>query len=401
MTGDIEKTGSPWKGVLTRDFVLAWVASFLFMASAFLLIPLLPLYMVDVAGATTTQVGFLMGVLTFTSFALRPLVGRKSDTWGRRPLLLAGAADFMIAPPMYIFARSVWILPLVLSFHGAGLALYHTTSLTFVGDIAPESRRGQSMAWFQSSFNLAIMVGPLLGECVKDRFGFNAVFIAASAASAFSLVLMLLVPESRVLTVDSSSFWHGAKKTRRLLVLIAFAIFPAGATLGSLEAFLALFAEAEGIPRFALFFTISAGLIIVLRLSCGWALDRFGRRISASLALSVLCVSMFLVATVESFGGLCLAAAFYGAGFAFVFPSLSALLVDRSPPESLGLAFGITTAAFEGGMVFGSIAMGPIVSSMSYGAGYSIIGLVCLASAIFYFFSYGPLAGGVPGDGQE
>ncbi|MBU4178897.1 MAG: MFS transporter, partial [Actinobacteria bacterium] len=152
-----ERKGVVEPGVLTRDFVLLFVASCFFIGSLYLVLPILPLYMKDIAGATTTQVGLLIGALTVSSFLLRPYVGRKADTFGMKPLLIIGAADFIIASLLYIWSKSLLSLPFVLVFQGIGIACYHTTSLAFVGGAAPESRRGQSMAWFQSSFNVGIM----------------------------------------------------------------------------------------------------------------------------------------------------------------------------------------------------------------------------------------------------
>lgn len=155
--GDNDGTGGGSDDVLTRDFILLFISSFLFLGSLYLLIPILPLYMVDVVDATAAQVGLFIGVLTFSSLLLRPYVGRKADQRGRKPFLIAGAVDFVIASLLYIPARSIWVLPLVLVFQGVGIACFHTASLIYIGDIAPISQRGKSQAWFQSSFSVAVM----------------------------------------------------------------------------------------------------------------------------------------------------------------------------------------------------------------------------------------------------
>jgi len=268
--------------VLTRDFMLLFIASFFLIGSLYLLIPVLPLYMVDAADATTTQVGLLIGVLTFASFLLRPYVGRKSDEIGRKPFLVVGAAIFVVATLLYIPARSLWTLPFVLAFNGIGVACFHTASLTFIGDIAPTLQRGRSQAWFQSSFNIAAMACPPLGVLLKDSLGYKWVFIAASLAAA------------------------------------------------------------NGFP--------------------------------------LLCVS----------------AVVWGAGFAFASPAFSAMLMDRVPREELGRAFGIYTTAFEGGIVFGAMAMGPVVSTLGFRMAFVVIGGVCLAGAAVFVSAYNALAPQTP-----
>ncbi|MCG2794947.1 MAG: MFS transporter, partial [Actinomycetia bacterium] len=297
-----ERKGGGEPGVLTRDFALLFIASCFFIGSLYLLLPILPLYMKDTAGATTTQVGLLMGALAFSSFLLRPYVGRKADALGMKPLLVIGAANFVVASLLYIWSKSLWSLLFVLVFQGVGIACYHTTSLAFIGGAAPESRRGQSMAWFQSSFNLGIMLAPLLGEYLMDHFGYTPVFAAASASAAVSLLTILAVREQKVPDVmGEAPARRGVKDIRGLIVLVSAAVFAGTATLGAVEAFLALFAKAEGIGRFALFFTISAGLLIGLRLLAGSLPDRLGRRLAGAAALVTLSVSMVVLAVADSF----------------------------------------------------------------------------------------------------
>jgi MFS family permease len=378
--------------VLTRDFVILFIASILFLGSLYLLIPVLPLYMADVAGATATQVGIFIGLLTFSSLLMRPYVGRKADQVGRKPFLVAGAVNFVIASLLYIPARSIWVLPLVLVFHGVGIACFHTASLIYIGDIAPVSQRGKSQAWFQSSFSVAIMSAAPLGIFIRDRLGYTSVFVAASIAAAASLALLVFIPEPVAGVTPDTGPAREAADRRRLLLLVSVGIFAATASLGSVEAFLGLFAEAEGIHRFALFFTISSGVLIAIRFGGGSLIDRLGRRQSVLLALTVLGASMFILASANSFAVLCISGVAWGVGFAFCSPALSALLIDNVPPEELGRAFGVYTAAFEAGIVFGATVMGPVVTAFSFRHAFVIIGCVCVAGAVFFTSMYKALS---------
>lgn len=377
--------------ILTRDFAFLFASSFLCIGSLYLLIPVLPLYMVDVAGATTTQVGIMIGVLTFTSFLLRPLVGAKSDAWGRKPFLLAGSAIFVVAPLLYIPSRQLWSLPLVLAFNGVGIACFHTASLTFVGDIAPRTERGRSQAWFQSSFNMSVMAAPPLAIFIKESFGYEWVFLAASAAGAASLAISVPIREQwapRLAAVRSRLSDLGG-----LILLVSAAIFACTATLGIVEAFIGLFAESAGIRSFALFFTISSAVLIVLRLSAGRLIDTLGRKRTVTLALLVLGASMAVLAVTSNLAVLSVSALLWGVGFAFCPPALSAMLMDQVRNEELGRAFGAYTMAFEGGVVFGATAMAPLVSGLGFRWGFAIVGAVCFLGAVFFAACFERLAG--------
>lgn len=389
--GDGPEKGPGEPGVVTRDFALVFLSSILFLGSLYLLIPILPLYMSDVLHATKTQVGLLMGALTLASMSLRPYVGKKSDSWGRKPFLVLGAMDFVIASLLYIACRNFALITVLLLFHGVGIACFHTASLTFIGDIAPTSQRGKSMAWFQASFNIAIAAGPPLGMLLKDRFGYDAAFIAASASAAAALLVILRVSESRVAVIEAVKTPGRIGSARRVLLLACVGGFTGTLTLGSVEAFIGLFAESRGIAHFALFFTVSAAVLVLLRFAAGSVPDLLGRRKTLSLSLATLGISALVLAVANSFGVMCLAAAIYGVGFAYMSPSISAMLIDRIPPEELGSAFGVYTAAFEGGIAFGSILMGPVTTSLGFTVSFVVVGAITLAGALFVALAYGVL----------
>jgi len=204
---------------------------------------------------------------------------------------------------------------------------------------------------------------------------------------------LLFIPESSIGLTPGVDHRSGVADRRRLLLLVSVGIFVATASLGSVEAFLGLFAQAEGIHRFALFFTISSAVLIAIRFGGGSLIDRLGRRRSVLLALTVLGASMFILASANSFAVLCISAVAWGAGFAFCSPTLSALMIDNVPPDELGRAFGIYTAAFEAGIVFGATVMGPVAATFGFRHAFVIIGCICVAGAVFFALMYKVLAG--------
>lgn len=374
--------------VLTRDFVVLFIASFFFMGSLFLLVPVLPLYMSDVAGASITQVGLLVGVLTLVSFLLRPLVGARADRSGRKPFLVLGSAIFAVAPLLYCLARAAWVLPLALALNGVGVALFHTSSLTFIGDTAPISKRGKSQAWFQTSFNLSIMMAPPLGVLLMERLGYNAVFIASSVAGALSLLLIVFVRENWIARACGPAATAPLAGMGKLIALVSLAIFASTTTLGAIQAFLGMFAESAGITGFALFFTISGTVLISARLAAGNLVDTASRRVVVLFALASLAAAMFALAASRGMPMLSASAVLWGLGFAYCSPALSAMLMERVPPHCLGKAFGIYTSAFEGGVVFGAMAMGPVVSASGYRLAFAVTGMVCILGATLFAASY-------------
>lgn len=383
--------------VVTRDFGLLFISGFCFMACLYMVIPVLPLYMIEVAGMSRTQVGVLIASITITSMLVRPYIGRKSDRLGRKPLMIFGSLVFIAGSLIFIVARSTVPLLLVLVFEGVGLACFHTAALTFVGDISPPARRGQSMAWYQTAFNAGIMLAPLVGVFLRDTFGYNAVFIAASAAAAVSSVFAMLVSESRAEEVEGPVDVPRVTSSHlKLVVLVCIAAFGGTVALGSAETFIPVFAKSNHIAHYALFFTFSEGTLILFRLVGGAVPDKIGRRTAITASVATLGASLVMLAFTTNIWMLCLTAAVYGAGFAYHTPAISALLADNVPSSELGGAFGIFLAAFEGGIAAGAVVTGPLSSAFGFTTTFLAVGIFGLLSAVVVGASYDSMVGEQP-----
>ncbi len=105
--------------ILSPQFLLLWVGAFTFFLSFYLLLPALPLY------ARTLQIpealiGLIIGVFAVSSMLVKPVAGWAADRFGRRPLMLAGAALFLAASLLYGVSRTAMALLGVRLLHGAG-----------------------------------------------------------------------------------------------------------------------------------------------------------------------------------------------------------------------------------------------------------------------------------------
>lgn len=372
--------------IVTKDFMLTFIASFFFLASLYLLIPVIPLYMSDKIHIGASRIGLLMGVLTFASMLLRSAVGYASDKVGRKPMLISGTVVFITAPLIYIFIDSTLMMALALAFHGAGVACFHTASLTFIGDISPDKRIGKSMAWFQSSFNLSIMIGPPIGAYIAQKSGYNMAFLTSSIIAGVALVFVLFIPSKEAKAIQQVKPPGKPDNLYGILAYSSIAAFSGTVALGSTESFIGLYAKSRGISGFALFFTVSAGTVLLIRTLAGSIPDRIGRRISITLSLLTLATSLVILSAMKSFIILLISSVIYGTGFALLSPSISAFITENVPQEKLGSSFGVYTSFFEGGIAAGSFISGAISSALGYPAAFASIGAISCTGAAFAMF---------------
>src|SRR5687768_15469744 len=87
------------KRTASRVMAIVFVTAFLDLIGFGIIIPLLPLYVQSMGGSAQT-VGFILASFSFTQLVATPLLGRLSDSIGRRPVILislAGNALSMVA----------------------------------------------------------------------------------------------------------------------------------------------------------------------------------------------------------------------------------------------------------------------------------------------------------------
>jgi MFS family permease len=95
-------------------------------------------------------------------------------------------------------------------------------------------------------------------------------------------------------------------------------------------------------------------------------------------------VSYLLLARPPRVPTLAAGAIMLGAGVAMFYPTLLALLVDRTPEAERGSAMGTLSGSFDLGSVVGSILVGLTVERLSFGAGFHVAAAGALAGLALF-----------------
>lgn len=92
-----------------RRLALLFAFVFVDVLGFSLILPLLPYY-AEIFAATPTIVGLLLGTNAATQFIGAPIIGRLSDRYGRRPLLILSIAGTVVSFVMLGLANSLGML---------------------------------------------------------------------------------------------------------------------------------------------------------------------------------------------------------------------------------------------------------------------------------------------------
>lgn len=147
----------------------------------------LPIYAVTVAGLNEFQAGLLWGIQVVTTILSKPVMGRTSDRYGRKPLITAG---------MVLCALSFGVVPLLRHFHhliaaalvfGLGEAFVTSSSAALVADICKEKHFGTAMGTFGTIFDIGHASGPIVAGMLIARYGYITSFWIMSGALLLSI----------------------------------------------------------------------------------------------------------------------------------------------------------------------------------------------------------------------
>lgn len=176
-----------------------------------LILPLLPFY-ADQYGASPLVVGLLTAIYAAAQLVGAPLLGRLSDRFGRRPLLLISITGTLIGFLLFGVAEPLgtslagWLnIPLNTSIL---LILFFSRALdgftggnisvaqAYITDVTTEETRARGLGLVGAAFGLGFIVGPALGGFLS-RYGLGTPAFAAAGLSALNLLMIALwLPES-------------------------------------------------------------------------------------------------------------------------------------------------------------------------------------------------------------
>ncbi len=352
------------------SFYLVLAANLFFFTGFQWTFATLPGYVQEIGG-NAAAIGLAFGLFSLSAVAARPLVGWLVDRWGRKPVLLVGAAVFALSPACYALLGTLWPFQVIRVFHGAGIAAFTTAYTTLVGDLAPPARRGEAIGLSGITNNLGMLFAPALGVYVVDAWGYAPHFWVSAAIGAVSVVLLLPIvePDREPVAQTVASTPTLLRVLRQRPVWIAsFGITGLAVAYGAILSFLAPFADDYRLTAAGGYFSTFAVAMMLAQASAGWLSDRLGRRAVAVPGLAVVVVSMVGLALVRSDTGLLLAGAGFGLSWGFARAGLDTAVVDAVTDKARGTAVSVLYTMFDVGVGAGSFGLGIVAQAQGYGA---------------------------------
>ena len=189
MTPSETETGAPTGKLDFKRVLPILVIVLVDLMGLSIIIPLLPLFAARF-GASPAGIGILQAAYPLMQFVGAPILGRLSDRFGRRPILIVSQLGTLAGFILLGFAGSLPLLFLsriIDGLSGANLS----TAQAAISDSTSQNTRTQGLGLVGAAFGLGFILGPVIAFAVLAISGQNYQAVAFAAA-AFSLCSILM-----------------------------------------------------------------------------------------------------------------------------------------------------------------------------------------------------------------
>ena len=360
-----------------------------------ILVPLLP-YMAERFGAGPTLITPILGVYSACQLLASPLLGRLSDRFGRRPVLMLSMGIGAVSYLLLGAARNLTELVLARALNGL-MAGSIVTVMAYATDVSVPAQRARALGTMGAAVGVGFMLGPAIGGMLAgDELGRVNFMRPAVLSAALALVALVLVairlPES--LTAEQRAA-HAAERGRshpltllrtrpglRWLVLAALLVTFAQSTLESIYAVWAMGRFGAG-PR-TIGFSLLALAVVAVAMQGGFVrrlVPRFGEYRVALAAIGSYALGLVLVASGRRMGSVATGLALIGAGAGAFNPCGSSLASRQAEAGNRGAVMGLYQTGSALARILGPLSAGWIYSRYGAGAPYLVAALVVLQAA--------------------
>lgn len=183
-----------------------------------IMIPLLPFY-AEKLGATPTVVGWLVGVYALCQLFSGPMLGRLSDTMGRKPLLIVSQIGTLIGFLITAGASVLWVVFLGRIIDGI-TAGNLSLAQAYISDVTKPEERAKSFGIIGIAFGLGFLIGPAISG-ILSKWDYRYPIYAAALMSftsimATTFLLPMVTPRQAPAGAASSSATASGPGGKRL-----------------------------------------------------------------------------------------------------------------------------------------------------------------------------------------
>ena len=394
MSDSLSNRGLP---LTTRGALV--LAAFATALAFSIILPNLPSRIAAVSGfddpATISRhTGLMTAAYTAAIFVSAPYLGRISDGWGRRPVLVMGLVGFSTSLMLFELTSDLVLLYMARALAGVSAAAILPVALATVGDWSPDDGwRARRFAWIGAATMIGFMVGPLVGgtwsilSSTQAQLGAGAPLlwpIALALVSACVIARTVPVMKSPSSSHANAIVLRGADEPRTSKSLLVLAAIVAG-SVAAFDVHLALrgnlVSSASGWTIGLMLAECSAMMLLAQTLVFSPLVPPKATRWLIAPALGMLGLALVLASAATTAPALALGVGAIATAAGTAAPIITywtSLIAGQHQGEDLGRWIAVTSL----GQALGSAAAGLLLSHGLSNVMFAIASALALAGMI-------------------
>ena len=357
-----------------------------------LILPLLP-YIAEKYSAGPLQIGLLTATYSFFQLISAPILGRLSDRYGRKKLLIISQLGSAVG---YLILGLAGNLPLLFlsrvidGITGGNISI----AQAYIADVTTKENRARGMGLIGAAFGLGFIFGPALGGALS-KISYSTPAYFATVVSLITVLTTIFFLKETVNEKDASvsprtkfSFSEFKRVLRLypigLLITVffmlntAFSIMQGNFSLWTQKTF-----NYDASQNGWLFTYIGIIAVVIQMRILPFVIKKFHEKNILKISLLFMAIGLFLIPLSKNPNFLYIALFFMPLGNGLANPTIQALASENVPKEEYGETLGILQSAGSFGRILGPIIGGEIFQSFGKDTAFYFAGGIVLLTLIY------------------
>ena len=351
-----------------------------------MIIPLIPFYAQRFSSGAR-GIGILLASFSVMQLIFSPILGRISDTRGRKPVLLFSILTSIGSFLLFTYAYSYTIL--LLSRIVAGLATEGAVAQAYIADITTKEERSTGIGKVGAAIGIGFILGPVIGGLLSP-YGIRAPGAAALLLSIINFIFVLFFlpkPEKITQSHESSSFINDIKDIVEavkepltgqvyiiyFIVTLAFAAIPVIVPLLTIDYF--GFTEVE---MSYVFIFIGVIQVVLQGFGIKRLVSKLGEEKLIILGPLLLAIGVVLTPLLASIPGFGFSTVLVAVGVGITNTAVPGFISLMTSQERQGSTLGITQSIGSIARIFGPVIGGYITELYGVQSSFYVSGIMLL-----------------------
>lgn len=357
-----------------------------------IILPLLP-YIAEKYSANPFQIGLLTATYSFFQLIASPILGRLSDRYGRKKLLIISQLGSAVG---YLILGLSGNLPLLFlsriidGITGGNISI----AQAYIADVTDQKNRAKGMGVIGAAFGMGFIFGPAIGGALS-RFSYSTPAYFATVVSLITVVTTILFLKESVNEKEAS---HSPKTKLNLAEFKrVLSIYPIGLLI--IVFFMINFAFSVMQGNFSLWtqktfnfgpvengwlFAYIGVLAVIFQIKLlPFLISKFHEKTILKISLFFMFLGLVLIPLSFNPKFLFLALFFLPLGNGLANPTIQALASENVPREEYGGTLGFLQSAGSFGRILGPIIGGEIFFSLGKDTAFYFAGFLIITTLVY------------------